>query len=311
MRVVSLVPSATELLTAIGTDPIGISHSCDYPPRVTSQPTLTSTAIDHEDRSSREIDEQMSSIDGAAYDLDANRLDDLDPDLVVTQSTCDVCAVDSSDVFEAVRDRNLDAEILALDPHSLDDVLTALLQIGEAVGKTMDAATLRFEIHERINAVESRVVGLDSPRTAVLDWTDPLYRSGHWVRDLVELAGGDGSFQPNGRSEQIQWDALVEYDPERLVVAPCGFSRERAVDAVSTLAERDEWTELTAVKEGHVYAVDGNALFNRPGPRLVDSLEVLASCIHPELSTVVDDELASRVENVAQQSGDKNAVQQP
>ncbi|WP_396613430.1 ABC transporter substrate-binding protein (plasmid) [Haloferax sp. S1W] len=298
MRVVSLVPSATELLAALDFDPVGVSHSCDFPPRVAELPTLTSTAIDHENRSSREIDEQVSSIDGAVYDLDTHRLSELDPDLVVTQSTCDICAVDSSAAVEAVRNSSLDATILALDPHTLDDVLTALLRVGKAVGKTMEATALRFQIHERINRVQSSVVDRDRPRTAVLDWTDPLILSGHWVRDLIELAGGDNSFQPDGRSTRTQWDALVEYDPERLVVAPCGFSRDRAVDAVSELAVRDGWNDLTAVREGHVYAVDGNALFNRPSLRLVDSLELLAGCIHPDTEFDVNE---SWVEQVSQQ----------
>lgn len=286
MRVVSLIPSATELLAALGIDPVGVSHSCDHPPHVADRPRLTSTVIDYEDRSSGDIDEQMRSVDGAVYDLDADRLAALDPDLVVTQATCDVCAVDASEVYEAVDERDLDADVLALDPHSFDDVLADVRRVGAAVGRESEAESLLAGARRRVAAVETAVEGLDRPRTALLDWTDPLIRGGHWVGDMVSVAGGDDSFQPDGPSEPLRWDALLDYDPERLLVAPCGFSHERATDAVAELAAHPDWGSLAAVRSGHVYAVDGNALVNRPGPRLVDSLEVLAECIHPSVAPV-------------------------
>jgi iron complex transport system substrate-binding protein len=290
------------MLYALGVEPVGISHSCDYPPAITDRPAVTSTVIDYENRPSRDIDEQMESIDGAVYDVDEDRLEELDPDLVVTQSTCDVCAVESSAVFEAVERRDVDADVLTLDPHSFDDVLSDLRRIGAAVGKEAEAERVLSGARERVDAVLTSVDGLDRPRTAVLDWTDPLIRGGHWVRDVVRLAGGDESFQPDGPSEPIRWRDLREYDPERLIVAPCGFSTSRAHDAAAELASHAEWEHLTAVQSGHVYAVDGNALVNRPGPRLVESLEILAKCLHPDDVSVSSDGWVRRVELVPERS---------
>ncbi|ELZ98140.1 Fe3+-hydroxamate ABC transporter substrate-binding protein [Haloferax mucosum ATCC BAA-1512] len=299
MRVVSLLPSATELLTALGVDPVGISHSCDYPPHVTDRPVLTSTDIDYEDQSSSDIDDQMQSVQGAVYDLDGDELESLDPDIVVTQATCDICAVDSSAVFETVESRSLDTDVLALDPHSFEDVLDDIVAVGAAVDKRAEAEALRVDAADRVADIRSRGGRLDRserPRTAVLDWTDPLIRGGHWVRDMVRLAGGDESFQPEGASAPIRWETLLEYDPERLVVAPCGFDVERALEAVSELSHHPMWDDIAAVQSGHVYAVDGNALVNRPGPRLVDSLAVFADCIHPDSSSGEHDQWFERVE---------------
>lgn len=297
MRAVSLLPSATEILSAVGVDPVGISHSCDHPPDVTDRPRVTSTIIDHEGRSSREIDEQMQSVDGAVYDIDADRLEALDPDIIVTQATCDVCAVESSAVFETVAARDLDATVLTLDPHSFEEVLADVRRVGDAVDRVENAEQLIEAARDRIERVRSRAEDADRPRTAVLDWTDPPIRAGHWVRDLVGIAGGDASFQPDGPSEPVRWSDLRAYDPERLVVAPCGFGPDRAAEAVAELAARPGWADLSAVRSGHVYAADGNALFNRPGPRLVASLEVLADCLHPDHDHAVEGAWRRRIEH--------------
>jgi iron complex transport system substrate-binding protein len=296
VRVVSLLPSATETLAALGVDPVGVSHSCDYPPWVADRPTVTSTRIEYADRSSRDIDEQMSSVEGAVYDLDAGHLEALDPDLVVTQATCDVCAVEASAAVTAVESRGLDADVLTLDPHSVSDVLDDVRRVGDAVGRPAAADRLRSRLRDRIEGVRASVDGRDRPRTAVLDWTDPPIRGGHWVRDMVDLAGGDPTFQPDGPSTPVAWDDLRAYDPERILVAPCGFSTARAHDAATALAERTDWRGLAAAASGDVYAVDGNALFNRPGPRLVDSLAVLADCLHPERPGTGTDGWVRRVE---------------
>jgi iron complex transport system substrate-binding protein len=286
MRAVTLLPSATETLFALGVEPVGVSHSCDRPPAVRDLPTLTSTAVDHEDRSAADIDAQMRSVDGAVYDLDVDRLAALGPDLVVTQATCDVCAVDAGAVREAVASLDPAPELLTLDPHSFGDVLDDVTRLGEAVDRPDAAAALTDGLTARVERVRERaadaVADEGRPRTAVLDWTDPPIRAGHWVRDMVEIAGGDPSFQPDGPSEPVAWDDVRAHDPETLVVAPCGFERDRAVDAVADLAGRPGWRDLAAVAHERVYAVDGNALFNRPSHRLVDSLEALFACLHPD-----------------------------
>ncbi|SFR34269.1 ABC transporter substrate-binding protein [Halorubrum sodomense] len=286
MRVASLLPSATETLFALGVEPVGVSHSDDHPPAARDLPTLTSTVVDHADRSAADIDEQMREVDGAVYDLDEDRLAALDPDLLVTQATCDICAVDASEVRAAAARLDPVPDVLALDPHSFGDALDDVERIGAAVGAEAAASDLRADLRERVDAVRERaeraVADAGRPRVAVLDWTEPPIRAGHWVRDMVELAGGDPAFQPDGPSEPVAWEDLRAHDPEALVVAPCGFDRDRAVDAVDDLAARPGSDEIAAVAEGRVYAVDGNGLFNRPSHRLVDSLEALFACLHPD-----------------------------
>ncbi|QAU13010.1 cobalamin-binding protein [Halorubrum sp. BOL3-1] len=286
MRVASLLPSATETLFALGVEPVGTSHSCDHPPAARELPTLTSTFVEHEDRSASDIDDQMRDVDGAVYDLDEDRLAGLEPDLLVTQATCDVCAVDASEVRAAAERLDPAPDVLALDPHSFDDALDDVRRIGEAVGEADAAGALLADLRGRVGAVRERaeraVADEGRPRTAVLDWTDPAIRAGHWVRDMVELAGGDPSFQPDGPSEPVAFEDVRAADPEALVVAPCGFDRDRAVDAVGELAERPGFDDLRAVRRDRAYAVDGNGLFNRPSHRLVDSLEALFGCLHPD-----------------------------
>jgi iron complex transport system substrate-binding protein len=294
MRVASLLPSATETLFALGVEPVGVSHSCDHPSAARDLPTLTSTAVDHEGRSAADVDAQMREVDGAVYDLDVDRLAALKPDLLVTQATCDVCAVDASAVRAAAASLDPEPDVLALDPHSFEDALDDAVRIGEAVGAEPAASDLRADLRERVDAIRERaeraVADEGRPRTAVLDWTDPPIRAGHWVRDMVAIAGGDPSFQPDGASEPVAWTDVRAHDPETLVVAPCGFDRDRAVDAVGDLATRSGWRDLAAVAGERAYAVDGNALFNRPSHRLVDSLEALFACLHPDHAAAPPDE---------------------
>lgn len=298
MRVVSLLPSATELLFALGIEPLGVSHGCDYPPAAREKPVLTSTDVEYgAERSAADIDRQTRSVEGSAYDVDETLLADLNPDLVVTQATCEVCAVDAADVHAAVDSANLDAEVLTLDPHSLSDVFEDVTRVGDAVGASDRAASLRRELEARVERVERRAAAAsDRPRTAVLDWTDPVIAGGHWVPGMVERAGGTPGLVTDGPSTPRRWADVRAFDPEVLVVAPCGFDAERAVDAVADLRARDGWGDLTAVREGNVYAVDGNGHVNRPGPRLAASLELFAACVHPDLFDAPAPDLARRVE---------------
>jgi len=293
MRIVSLLPSCTEILFALGVEPVGVSHSCDHPPAVEDIPTVTSTVVDHEDHSAAEIDAQMQSVDGAVYDLALGRLAALQPDLIVTQATCDICAVDASQVHEAVTQIAAEPAVLTLDPHSFSDVLDDIQRIGEAIDEFEAATTLITQLRNRVEQIETRtetaVKSNDRPRTAVLDWTDPPLRAGHWVTEMIERAGGDASFQPDTASEPVSWETIRDYDPEVLVVAPCGFERDRAIDAVDDLRDHEGWADVTAVKNGDVYAVGGNALFNRPSHRLVESLVVLQWCIHTDAIELSDD----------------------
>lgn len=314
MRVASLLPSATEICYALDVEPVGVSHSCDYPPEAVDQPTLTRSRIDHDGASASEIDEQVRTIDGTTYALRTDRLAALEPDVILTQATCEVCAVEATAVHEAVAESGLDAEVVSLDPHTLREAIEDVRRVGRAVGRASRGDRVADELGERVAAAtidgadpgtndRDTTVGHDNdaitasddpsngsttrPRTLMFDWTDPVMLGGHWVPGVIERAGGrttrpDG--ERTGPSRPVEWSWVRRYDPELLVVAPCGFELDRAVEAVEDLRARDGWRELTAVRENRVYVADGSGLFNRPGPRLVDSLESLRAVIDPDRS---------------------------
>lgn len=286
MRVVSLLPSATEIAYALGIEPVGVSHECDHPPRAAERPSVNRSLVDP-DASTAEINEQveaaMDDHDGV-YEVRRDLLRDLDPDLILTQGVCDVCAVDNVLVQEAVAELDLDARVLTTDPHSLEDVFEDVRLIGEATGRTERADSLVADLRERVGAVERAVpTREDPPRVAVLDWMQPPMTSGHWIPGMVERAGGRyGLADPRVPSRPIAWNDVVEYDPEVLVVAPCGFDLDTIHERLDELTSRDGWQDLSAVESGRVYAIDGNHYVNRPGPRLVETLEYFAGILHPD-----------------------------
>jgi iron complex transport system substrate-binding protein len=306
VRVVSLLPSATETVCALGVDPVGVTHECDYPERVRDYPTVVHSRIDTSGASA-EIDEAVRAAEGdpresdagkssdrgdssvdessGVYDLDRERLAALAPDVVVTQGICDVCAVDESVVRSTVADLDVDAELVATHPHTLSDVFDDIERLGAALDERDRAARLRAELEARVQRVRERAAAAaDRPRVLVLDWLDPAMVSGHWVPELVEIAGGDPVLAaPGERSGPVRWDRVRGADPEVLVAAPCGFSLEQTTADVDALTEREGFDSLSAVRENRVYALDGNHYVNRPGPRLVETLEHLAGVIHPEL----------------------------
>ncbi|WP_339105671.1 cobalamin-binding protein [Haloterrigena salinisoli] len=290
MRIVTTLPSATETVAALGLEPVGVSHECDYPPAVESLPSVTDSRIDA-DASSSEIDQQVleTADDGGVYDVDTDLLESLEPDLIVTQGMCDVCAVDEVVMADAVEEIDADPEILTTDPHSVADVLEDLERIGRATGREERARAVRADLESRIDAIRGRtaeadLAGDDRPRVAIFDWTDPVMVAGHWTTDLVEWAGGEyGLADAGDRSSPREWSEIREYDPELIVVAPCGFGLEQTAANAADLTEREGWDDLTAVREGRVWAMDGHHYLNRPGPRLVDTLEALAPIVQPDL----------------------------
>ena len=285
MRVVSLLPSATEIVAALGVEPVGVSHECDHPSWVADKPAVNRSRVDAE-ASSAEIDEQVLAAEqsGGVYDIDLDTLARLDPDLVVSQGICDVCAVDAVAVREAVEQLGLDCEVLTTDPHSIEDVFADIRRIGAATETEDRAEELVSDLRERTREIERTArLTTDRPRVAVLDWTDPVMSAGHWIPEMVEMAGGTYGMADRGAaSRPVEWRAIREYDPEILVVAPCGFDLDQTTENLADLTERPGWDELTAVREGRIYAIDGHQYVNRPGTRLVDSLEHLAGVIHPD-----------------------------
>jgi iron complex transport system substrate-binding protein len=282
MRVVSLLPSATEFCYALGVEPVGVSHGCDYPPRAREQPEVIHSRVDP-GGTSQEINEEVATAveTGGVYDLDRERLAALEPDVILSQGTCEVCAVDDSQVRRAVRELNLDAEVVTTDPHSLADVLADVERIGDRLQRGKRAGDLLAGYRRRIEQVE-RATPEEGPETTVLDWLDPAMVAGHWVPGMVARVGGSyGLAAPGERSRPREWSEIRAHDPEVLVASPCGFDLDQTVENIEDLTARQGWSELTAVETGRVYLLDGDQYMNRPGPRLVDTLELLAGILHP------------------------------
>jgi len=286
MRVVTLLPSATEIVYALGVEPVGVSHECDYPPAAREQPSVNRARVDPT-ASSGEINEQVAAAEdsGGVYAIDEETLSAVDPDVIVTQGVCDVCAVDHVVVSEAVEKLGLDTEVLTLDVHSLDDLFDSIHRVGDAIERDEQAADLVAELRDRVAAVETTAARASTtPTVAVLDWLDPVMVAGHWVPEMVELAGGEyGMEEAGGHSRPREWQEVREYDPDVLVAAPCGFDVAQTRENLADLTERPGFEDLTAVREGRAHVMDGHHYVNRSGPRLVDTLEFLAALLHPDL----------------------------
>jgi iron complex transport system substrate-binding protein len=298
MRVASLLPSATEICYALGVEPVGVSHECDWPPAAADKPALNRSRIDP-DADSERINEQVVRAEqdhGSVYEIDLAALERTDPDLIVTQGVCDVCAVDTVLVEEAIERADVEAAVLTTDPHSLGDLYADVERIGDAVGLPERAADLVASLEARVEAVAERTRDLDPadrPTVAVLDWLDPVMIAGHWTPELVGLAGGRyGMADPGERSRPREWRAVREYDPDVLVAAPCGFELDRTVAERDALADRPGWADLAAVGADRAWAMDGHHYVNRPGPRLVETLEHLAGLLHPDRFDAPPDDVA-------------------
>jgi iron complex transport system substrate-binding protein len=286
MRICSLLPGATEILFALGLGDsiVGVTHECDYPPDARQKPVVVRTGIDPNRLTSAEIDREVSAILAGGnnlYTLDQQALRQSAPDLILTQGLCEVCALDYNHVVEAARSLPHPPQILSLNPHSLSDLLDDVLRIGVATNEHDAAAKLVRIFKERIQMVGERVPAR-RPRVVCLEWFDPLYIAGHWVPEVVELAGGEDVLGRVGEpSAKIEWRSVVEAKPDALLLMPCGFDLRRTVREATPLRQLEGWNDLPAVKAGNVYALNGNAYFSRPGPRLVDGLEILARILHP------------------------------
>ena len=287
MRIVSLLPSATEIVCALGLSDalVGISHDCDYPPTVAGKPVV-SQAVITTTLSSGEIDRRIRGQlhQGlSVYHLDQAQLGRLEPTLILTQELCEVCAPSFSLVEAAARQAGSDSRIVSLEPHGLEDILDNIALVGELTGRGDDAGSLVADLRRRIQQVEGAVVGLPRPTVVCVEWLDPLFVAGHWIPEMVEAAGGSDLLgHPRAHSSVIEWPAIVEADPEVLVLMPCGFDLGRTRDEAELLMDLPGGSELKAVRSRRVYATNGTAYFNRPGPRIVDGLEILAAILHPQ-----------------------------
>ncbi len=298
MRIVSLLPSATEILFALGleADIVGVSHECDFPAQVRSKKIVIHSRIPH-DASPAEIDRlvrEFVSRGESLYAVDAAALQDLAPDLIVTQDLCHVCAASPDDLATALARFGRRPEVLCLNPQDLGDVWRDILWVGEETGRGPRAEALVKQIGERLGAVESQLASApERPRVGFLEWLQPFYIGGHWVPEMIELAGGEDLFGTKGTpSFRITLDDLVEAAPAILLIAPCGYSAEQARNEVRTMTFPQEWHAIPAVRNGRVYALEANSYFSRPGPRLVTGIEALAKLFHPAVEVSPEAESA-------------------
>jgi iron complex transport system substrate-binding protein len=285
MRIASLLPSATEILFGIGAgdEVVGVTHECDYPPQAMRLPKLTAAsgpqletpaAIDRHVRAAIHAGSSL-------YQLDSELLERLEPDLIVTQELCPVCAVSYEIVATAAKQLKLRrrARIVSLEPTSLAEVFSTIRFLGEITDHAQEAEHLVARLHARIDGVRDRVKSVDDAartRTLVLEWTDPPMSAGHWIPELIEIAGGIAILaNPRANSQRLAWGEIVSADPDAVIVTPCGFDLTKTKRAITQLGAIAQWRALRAVRDGRVYALDGNAYLSRPGPRLVDATEMV------------------------------------
>lgn len=287
MRIASLLPSSTEIVCALGLEAalVARSHECDYPATVRALPAVTAPKFNPDGRS-YEIDQRVKAILQEAtsvYRIDADLLKTLAPDVIVTQAQCEVCAVSLEEVQRVACEwLELPARIVALEPNALADVFNDIQRVAEALGVPARGAEVVAQMQRRMAAVAARAEGLPRPTVATLEWLDPLMAAGNWLPELIEMAGGRNLFGAAGaHSPWLSWEKLMAANPDVLVVMPCGFDLETTQREMALLTERPDWQALDAVRTGRVYLTDGNQYFNRPGPRLVESLEILAEIFHP------------------------------
>ena len=271
----------------LGDQLVGITHECDYPDEVKTKPVVVHSAIDHRGLSPKQIDEVVSrtlKTGQSLYVVDEALLRELAPDLILTQDLCQVCAPSGNEIGRVVKFLPKSPRILSLSPNCLDDIFENLREVGEAAGKMDEANRVIHRLYERISAVKDRLAGITyRPRVFCMEWLSPPYNAGHWMPELVELAGGADGLGEKGRdSKRLSWEQIFDYAPEVLILCPCGYDMRGSLKQIHLLTRYRDWDQLPAVKDGRVFAVDATSYFARPGPRVVDGLELLAALFHPK-----------------------------
>jgi iron complex transport system substrate-binding protein len=290
MKICSFLPSATEIAFALGLGDsvVGVSHECDFPPEARTRRVVVKSAVDQDRCTSGEIDRVVTEhlrSGRSVYTIDLAQLRAADPDIILTQELCEVCAVDYREVEDAARLLGGKPRIISLAPGTLSGVIRDIETVGAATGRSAEARAFALRLRERIERVRALAAASDlRPRTACVEWLDPLYCAGHWVPEMVEITGGEnGLGEESLPSRRFNWGELVDFGPEVLVLMPCGFDVKRTLEEIHLLERLPGWKHLPAVANGRAFVVDGHAYFNRSGPRLVDGLEILAQMIHPEI----------------------------
>jgi iron complex transport system substrate-binding protein len=289
-RIVSFLPSATEMACALGLGDqlLGLSHECDYPPEVRDKPIVVRSVLPIERMSQREIDAAVSERlrNGLSlYQVDENRMRTIAPDLILTQDLCQVCAPSGNDVARLLQALPSKPRVLFLTPQRLEQIFDNMRQLGEATGRSQRAEELIAASRARLERISAATRAIsDRPRVFCMEWLDPVYCSGHWVPEMVQIAGGRDELGRMGSdSVRIPWTQVLEWRPEVLIIMPCGCDLEKAASEAKQLSAYPGWSDLPAVRNNRVYAVDANSYFARPGPRLVEGTELLAHLLHPAL----------------------------
>ncbi len=295
MRIVSLLPSATEILfdLGLGDDVVGVTFECNWPPAARSKRIVSTSALP-EGLSPGEIDavvkERMAAGEDL-YRLDRGALAEIDPELIVTQDLCAVCAIDVSEVDDAIAYLGCAATVVTLDPMTLDEVIDSVATVGAATGTAERGAEIVASLRARVAALGERIAGAARPTVLVLEWTDPAFTAGHWVPDLVDVAGGESVLSfAGGKSHGVEWSAIREADADVVIVAPCGFGLDGAAELAAGVIARDLLPPAAAV-----WAIDADAVIVRPGPRVVEGAEAIAAILHPDRCGDPDPALARRV----------------
>jgi iron complex transport system substrate-binding protein len=289
MKICSLVPGATEIVFALGLGDqvVGVTHECDWPHEAGTRPAVTASLIDSDGLSSAEIDRAVTTAAAngrALYAIDEEAWRQIEADVVLVQELCDVCAVSRDDVHDLVRARRLDVETIDVSPTTLAGVLTTISVLGVRLDEEGAADELTSGMRTRLRRVEAALTETESvPRVFVCEWLEPPFAAGHWVPDMIAIAGGHDVAGESGEpSRRLSWSDVAALDPDVIVLAPCGFDLDRTLAEIDPDALRRELGETSARREGKIFAVDANAYFSRPGPRLVDGVELLAHLLHPE-----------------------------
>ena len=292
MRIISLIPSSTEIVCALGFQDqlVGRSHECDYPQGVEQLPVCSEPKFDPSRGSSRDIDDQVKRIvqeSLSVYRVDTQKLKDLKPDIIVTQAQCEVCAVSINDVERAVGDwLEAKPQIVSLTPNALGDLWVGIRQVAQALGAVSKGDALITQYKDRIKAIAQRAQECPgNPAVVCIEWIDPLMAAGNWMPEFIEMLGGRNDFGETGEhSSTMTWEELKEKDPDVIIAMPCGWGMDRCREEMTALTSKSDWNELAAARENRVYLTDGNQYFNRPGPRLVESLEILAEIMYPDIT---------------------------
>ena len=288
-RIVSFLPSATELIYALGAQEklLGVTHECTYPKEAKNKPKIINTVVDSENLNSKQIDEIVCKLMNDGKDifvLDKENIKNANPNLIVSQNTCEVCAAHTNQVQQAVEMLEIKPEIYSMDPHSVIEILEGVTEFAKIIDTEENGKKIKKELEQRVERIKSRKKEV-APRVVAIEWVNPFFTAGHWVPEMIEISGGINMISKTGEhSQRMKMQEIVNAKPEIIILMPCGFDVMRTKKEYEKFLKNDqEWNKLQAVKKGNVFAVDANSFFSKPSIRTIEGIEILAKIIHPEI----------------------------